>query len=166
MARTSTESGAVVSVLDRLIDLEPTNTKEVAMSRAQSVRVVKASVRRDLEAMLNTRRIAVEPPAALRELNRSLYLYGLPDLSSFSLAAPADRQRLLRLLQTTIRLFEPRLTNVRVIPTADDTLNRHTLAFRIEGVLMMRPNPEQVSFDTVLELTSGQYQVKGEANAG
>jgi hypothetical protein len=32
--------------------------------------------------------------------------------------------------------------------------------------LMMRPNPEQVSFDTVLELTSGQYQVKGEANAG
>src|SRR5947209_8017376 len=166
MARNLTESGAVVSVLDRLIDLEPSNTKEVAMSRAQSVRVVKASVRRDLEALLNTRRIAVEPPSTLRELNRSLYVYGLPDLSSFSLASQPDRQRLLRMLQTTIRLFEPRLTNVRVIPTSDDVLNRHTLAFRIEGVLMMRPNPEQVSFDTVLELTSGQYAVKGEANAG
>jgi type VI secretion system protein ImpF len=38
-----------------------------------------------------------------------------------------------------------------------------TLRFRIEGMLVMDPAPEHVSFDTVLELTSGGYEVR---NAG
>jgi type VI secretion system protein ImpF len=164
MARSSSATGATVSVLDRLIDLEPRNTREAVMSRAESVRAVKAAVRRDLEWLLNTRRVAVEPSPSLREVNRSVYVFGLPDLSSFSLASPIDQQRLLRVLQSVVRLFEPRLANVRIVPGAAET-NRHTLAFRIEGLLLMRPTPEQVSFDTVLELTSGEYAIKGEANA-
>jgi type VI secretion system protein ImpF len=163
MARTQGEPGAMLSLLDRLIDNEPAVRSEAPLSRAQTVRVIKAAVRRDLEWLLNTRRIAVEPPSGLRELQRSVYLYGLPDLSSFSLAAPKDRARLLRMLQTTVNLFEPRLANTRVYPTDAPDNVRHVLAFRIEGLLLMDPEPEQVSFDTVLELSSGQYQVKGEA---
>jgi predicted component of type VI protein secretion system len=34
------------------------------------------------------------------------------------------------------------------------------LRFRIEGLARIDPAPEQVTFDTVLELTSGEYQVK------
>lgn len=166
MARSANDTGATVSVLDRLIDLEPRNSAEVAMGRSESVRAVKAAVRRDLEWLLNTRRIAVEPPEGLRELNRSVYMFGLPDLSSFSLASPGDRQRLLRTLQSAVRLFEPRLANVRIIPAETGEVSRHTLAFRIEGTLLLRPAPEQVSFDTVLELTSGEYAVKGDSNAG
>ena len=37
---------------------------------------------------------------------------------------------------------------------------------RFEGMLMMDPTPELVSFDTVLQLSSGEYQVKGEQSAG
>jgi type VI secretion system protein ImpF len=35
------------------------------------------------------------------------------------------------------------------------------LRFQIEGLLIMDPAPEHISFDTVLQLASGEYQVKG-----
>lgn len=165
MARNIAESRATVSVLDRLIDTEPDNSYEAPMTRVESVRAVKTAVRRDLEWLLNTRRIAVEPSLALKELNRSLYMFGLPDLTSFSLSAPKDRARLLRVLQNTIRLFEPRLANVRIIPLDASEVTRHTMSFRIEGLLLMDPAPEHISFDTVLELSKGEYLVKGNGDA-
>jgi type VI secretion system protein ImpF len=35
----------------------------------------------------------------------------------------------------------------------------------IEGLLRIDPSPEHVSFDTSLELTNGEYHVKGDAGA-
>lgn len=166
MARNIAETNATVSVLDRLIDTDPTNPYEAPMSGTQSVRAVKMALRRDLEWLLNARRIAVEPPASLKELNRSAYVFGLPDLTAFSLSSGKDRARLLRVLQNTVRLFEPRLANVKIVPLEAAGLTRHTMAFRIDGLLIMDPAPEHVSFDTVLELSSGTYNVKGDADAG
>jgi type VI secretion system protein ImpF len=37
-----------------------------------------------------------------------------------------------------------------------------TLRFVIEGLLRIDPAPEHISFDTTLELTSGEYAVKGD----
>ena len=165
MARNVTESSATVSVLDRLIDTEPDNQYELPMTRSESVRAVKNSLRRDLDWLLNTRRIAVEPPPSLREVTRSLYMFGLPDLFGFALSAQKDRARLLRILQNTTRIFEPRLANVRIIPLDPHESGRSTLSFRIEGLLIMDPAPEHVSFDTVLELSNGEYEVRREADA-
>jgi type VI secretion system protein ImpF len=165
MARNIAESSATVSVLDRLIDSEPTNPYEAPLTRAESVRAVKADVRRHLEWLLNTRRVAVEPSEALKELNRSLYMFGLPDLIGFAMASQKDRARLLRTLQNAVRLFEPRLASVRIVPLDEASPSRQMLAFRIEGLLIMDPAPEHVSFDTVLELTRGEYNVKGDADA-
>ena len=39
------------------------------------------------------------------------------------------------------------------------------LLFQIEGLLQMDPAPEQVSFDTTLQLSSGEYQIRGERSA-
>ena len=44
--------------------------------------------------------------------------------------------------------------------------SQHILRFQIEGMLDMDPAPEHISFDTVLQLSSGEYQVKGDPNAG
>jgi type VI secretion system protein ImpF len=165
MPRQNDESSATLSVLDRLVDEEPTNPYELPMTRAQSVRALKEAVRRDLEWLLNTRRIAVEPPTGLREVNRSVYMFGLPDLMGFAIAAQQERQRLLRILQTSLKIFEPRLANVRVVLLDQDSTKRSRMSFRIEGMLIMDPAPESVSFDTVLELASGEYAVKGEQNA-
>ena len=59
MARGMGEATITLSVLDRLIDREPELSQEPGMSRAQSIRILRAAVRRDLESLLNTRRIAM-----------------------------------------------------------------------------------------------------------
>lgn len=165
MARNIIESAATVSLLDRLTDEDPTNPYEVPMTRAESVRKIKADVRRHLEWLMNTRRIAVEPPEGLKETARSVYTYGLPDLLGYATAATKERQRLLRTLQNAVRLFEPRLASVRVLPLDENSPSRQTLSFRIEGLLIMDPAPERVSFDTVLEITRGEYSIKGGSDA-
>jgi type VI secretion system protein ImpF len=162
MARPEADVTVTPSILDRLINLDPNSRADPAASRTQSVRQLKASLRRDLEWLLNTRRILDEVPEAYQELFRSLYNYGLPDVTSLSLNAPRDRQRLLRTVEQTIAIFEPRLTNVRVRHVEDAAGGPRILRFQIEALLKMDPAPEQIFFDTLLQLNSGEYQVKGE----
>jgi type VI secretion system protein ImpF len=159
MARSGTESAVTLSVFDRLIDHEPRTSKEVALTRAQSVHQLKESVRRDLEWLLNTRLVAVPPDDRLREVNRSVYVYGLPDFTAYSLSNPDDQNKLIRHLQTAIKTFEPRLGKVRVVPLGMTGANTRVLRFRIEALLLMDPAPEHISFDTTLQLTSGEYEV-------
>jgi type VI secretion system protein ImpF len=160
MPTTGREGPVTLSVLDRLVDQEPERKLEPPLTRAQSLRDLKAALRRDLEWLLNTRRTIEESPASLKELEHSLYNYGLPDVSSLYLRSPNDQEILLTAIKTAINLFEPRLLNVKVTlePPADDT---RVVRFTIEGLLRMDPAPEHILFDTVLEPTSGQYQVKG-----
>src|ERR1700678_1148679 len=107
MARSLGETTITISVLDRLIDLEPENRMENPLSRSQSVRLLKSAVRRDLEWLLNSRRICEPPEEGLKELNRSIYTYGLPDLSTLTMAATGDRNKLVRQILATINMFEP-----------------------------------------------------------
>jgi len=61
MARRSHERGIKPSLLDRLIDDEPRNRAEAQDRRAHSLKELKDSVRRDLEALLNSRRSPPNP---------------------------------------------------------------------------------------------------------
>ena len=54
---------------------------------------------------------------------------------------------------------------MRVIPVEAADTGRNSLNFRIEGLMRLDPSPEAVSFDTVLKLASGQYEIKGDADA-
>jgi type VI secretion system protein ImpF len=163
MARMESDSVVTQSVLERLIDREPGSKQEPSPTRSQSVRLLKASVRRDLEWLLNTRQNPDAVKEEYPELSRSIYNYGLPDFSSLSFDNVKDRTRLLRHLEQTIRIFEPRLASPRVIPVQmDDGRSSRIIRFQIEGLLKMDPAPEQVTFDTVLQLSSGEYQIRGE----
>ena len=125
------------------------------------VRELKAAVARDLEALLNTRREALEElPESLEEVRRSLVTYGLPDFTAASLQSPRDRTRIRRALEDTIAAFEPRLDRVR-ISLEESEGNERAMHFRVEGWLRLEPNPEPVSFDTVLQLTTREYTVQG-----
>ena len=163
--RYNSETTVTQSLLDRLIDREPQNRADAPVSRAQSVRLLKLSLRRDLEWLLNSRRIAEPAPESFVELNQSLYHYGLPDFSALSIASPRDRNYLLRELEHSIATFEPRLKDVRVTLVDSPLEGTRALRFQIEGLLQMDPAPEQISFDTVLQLNSGEYQIKGERGA-
>lgn len=166
MARGDNETIVTQSVLDRLIDDEPSNQLEAPLTRAQSVRALRAAVRRDLEWLLNSRRTPQQATEAYPELSHSLYNYGLPDFTTLTLANPRDRKRLLSAIESTVRLFEPRIGDARVIPVETENGDgTRSIRFQIEGLLKMDPAPEHVSFDTVLQVTSGEYEVNGERGA-
>jgi type VI secretion system protein ImpF len=76
-----------------------------------------------------------------------------------------DREKLARVMESAVAIFEPRLANAKVqfIPTTEG--KTHLLHFAIEGMLRVDPAPEYVTFDTVLELVNGAYDVKGAAGA-
>jgi type VI secretion system protein ImpF len=165
MARTQGDVTVTLSVLDRLLDDEPNSSVEAPLSRSESVRRLKKWVRRDLEWLLNTRRNFQEPDESLKEINRSVYVYGLPDFSTYTMASSADQTKLLRHLLTAIKLFEPRLANVRIVPLENPTVGLQRFRLRIEGMLLMDPAPEPVSFDTLIELRSGVCRLTGDTNA-
>jgi type VI secretion system protein ImpF len=161
MPRQAGESAVTLSVFDRLIDEDPKTRVEAPLSRAQSVRILRSAVRRDLEWLLNTRRTPLESTELLAELAHSAYSFGLPDFSAYSMGNQRDQARLLSALQTAVKTFEPRLVNAKIIPLESTEVGSRILRFRIEGQLDMDPAPELISFDTVLKLTSGVYEVKG-----
>src|SRR5262249_19092256 len=116
----------------------------------------------DLEWLLNTRRIADELPESWEELRNSLYTYGLPEFGQLSLSLAAER--LPEHIESAIRTFEPRLTNVKVTMRAGEGVER-IAHFIIDAVLLIDSIPERVTFDTVLELTRGEYRVRGDRSA-
>ena len=154
-----------LSLLDRLVDRQPKVPADESMTWRESVDWLKASVRHDLEWLLNTRRIPETAPESFEELSRSLYHYGFPDITSMGRDSRDTRTRLIRQVEETVAAFEPRLAGVRVSLSESSDDGKRQLRFLIEGLLRMEPNPERVVFDTVLEISSGEYRVKGDGGA-
>src|SRR5215475_14695999 len=96
------------SILDRLIDNDPGNRlSEAPSTPAQSLRQLKAAVRRDLECLLNARATIVPLPEGCLEVKASMMVYGLPDITSIALESGQDEKRLLRTMEATVARFEP-----------------------------------------------------------
>jgi type VI secretion system protein ImpF len=147
------------------VDLEPGHAADPSLSWSESVRRHRVSLQRDLEWLLNTRRITVPAPAAYPEVQSSVYHYGLSDITSLSRDSDDTRTQLVRQIEECIRLFEPRLTAVQVTTGEAGGADAHRIRFIIDALLRMEPNPERVTFDTVLEVTSGEFHVAGDAHA-
>jgi type VI secretion system protein ImpF len=167
MAKSEIERTVQPSLLDRLTDADPRSTADPRISYAESVRRFKASIQRDLEWLLNTRRTPDPIPADwFEQLPRSVYYYGIPDITSLSRDARESRTTLLRDVESAIAAFEPRLTDVRIsVVEGEGDQFRRELRFHIEATLRMDPTPEQVVFDTVLNFASGEYDVAGVRDA-
>ena len=154
MARGSTETLVTQSVLDRLMTVE-----EWPATRSQSVRFFKDALRRDLEWLLNTRQPPMPEINGYPAAKASVINFGLPDITSLGLLSASDHRSLRIAIEQCLRNFEPRLTDVHVTLQETDTGDRR-LRFHIEGNMKLDPAPEEISFDTVLELSSGEYKVK------
>jgi type VI secretion system protein ImpF len=139
------------SILDRLMDPE---------SRAHfDLQALIHAVRRDLEDLLNTRQTTTDLPAHYEELHNSLYTYGLPDLNSLNAATQEERAAIGGVIETMVGRFEPRLKDIHVHLVQGSDEKKRSIAFHIEAKLNADPAPE-VAFETILELTTGHYQVK------
>lgn len=160
MAKREIERTVQPSLIDRLTDEDPRTQAEPRSTYAESLRRFKAAVQRDLEWLLNTRRTPEIPSEDLTELNKSVYVYGVSDITSLSRDSMSARRRLLRQIEETLLQFEPRMTDVRIsLVDVDSENRRRELRFVVEATLQLDPTPEQVMFDTVLQFASGQYDI-------
>jgi type VI secretion system protein ImpF len=160
MARTEIERTVRPSLLDRLTDSQPGIAADPPITREESERRFRLGVQRDVEALLNARRTMIPAPDWCPELRRSVYDFGLIDTTSIPVGTKAGRDRLLSALQDAIGRFEPRLAQTRVRLLDAQQLRAPQLRFVVEAVLVMDPGREDVVFDTVLEVASGEYDVR------
>ncbi len=145
------------SVLDRLRGRDGQGTYG-------SVRDYRRAVLRDVEWLLNHRRTIELAPESCPETRRSVYHYGIPDLTAFNAESGHALGRVRQMVEESIRIFEPRLESVKVrLAEGGEGKGPHGARFVIEGLLRMDPQPELVRFDTVLESAGGGFTVDPDA---
>ncbi len=154
MARTKSEILITQSLIDRLVDHE-----QWPETRASSISMYRESIKRDLEWLLNTRQPVIPELESYPATAASVLNYGLPDIHSFDGSTGKEQNALTVALEKCIRTFEPRISQPRVYLTRSDQLSR-SLKFHIEGQVFYENMNEEIKFDTVLELISGEYEVK------
>jgi len=163
MAGPSSDRRVVPGLIDRLLDDEPETSSEPAWREGQVVRELKKSLRRDLEDLLNARRPLDALPDGFDHLPGSLANYGLPDLQSVEIRETHDLQRLCRLIEDSIRRFEPRLQNVSVSPLVEHGDQRpldRRLRFEIHALLVADPLREPVQLTSAVDAGSGAILVE------
>ena len=135
------------------------------MSWEESVRELMASVLRDREWGLMTRRGVDSDVELTPEVRRSIFNYGLPDIGSMGAASPDTHRLLVENVEETVELFEPRLSNVRTTLAEAPGPGRQELHILIEATLEMDPSPEQVAFDTVIDVSTGRFSLEDHGDA-
>ncbi|USD67515.1 type VI secretion system baseplate subunit TssE [Vibrio sp. SCSIO 43136] len=126
------------SLLDRLVDLGE-QPNDIHYSYRQAIR-------RDLEALLNTKLPWLTWPKWYRELDHSLMSYGLPDFSAMTLSREEGRERLCSTVVETIKKFEPRCIDV-VVDVEDEHLALdRTLRLKIYLVCLSQYGQEEMYF--------------------
>jgi len=138
MARSGPDPNVTLSLLDRLTDQELSLKTDPTQGRAQSLRQLKASLRRDIEWLLNTRRSIEAPTDPALEIERSLFNYGLPDISSLGVRSTTDQKAAAvddRIDHRQLRAADtgPRVTMEPVAGSA------RILRFQIQGLLRIDP---------------------------
>ena len=143
----------IVSLIDRLTDLEPRNSREVQPAEWEQFREFKNSVARDLTSLLNTRRSEADIPEDFQATRESVAAYGIQDFTT----APMDREAIRRAVERSVRIFEPRLSRVVVTLVESGAFD---FSFRISGLLRMDTGLEPVVYDADLPKESRRFRVQ------
>jgi type VI secretion system protein ImpF len=145
-----------LSVFDRL---DSGSDYGILGGRVSDIQIVRKSVLRDVENLLNTRRSIIDPPASYHYLNDSMFVYGLEDFIAKNPKSPDVRKALKQSIETTIRKFEPRLMHV-LVEFNNEVGNEHNLCFAVKATLNADPVLEPIYFDTWFSVNRGEYKIK------
>ena len=153
-----------LSVLDRLLDDNPTAEHDPQKSRARSHQELLDAVRRDLEALLNTRACSIEWGAALTQLDNSILNYGIEMVGSTVYSVETNRELFRAAVERTIRRFEPRFLQVSVELIDDQEKLDRTIRFRVHAHIDTKPAPEPLVFDSTLDPSTRGISVAAPRN--
>ncbi|MGM5058681.1 type VI secretion system baseplate subunit TssE [Rhizobium sp. 814_E9_N1_1] len=148
------------SILDRLIDEAPDRGADPPMSFVDQVRDVREAIRRDLEALLNTRRCPTTPPAALSELRDALASYGVDGIVSANLMTDQAKLKLAQAIERRIALFETRLSDVRVTILKSRTMTERALRMRIQATFRLHEGMPPISFESTIDPSTQRFLVE------
>jgi len=160
MSRVSSTQPLRPSVLDRLIDQEPDVTTEPEWRQTQNLSEFRSCVLRDVENLLNARPTRTHLPEAFCETAQSVLTYGLPDIAAVEIGSRDQREQLRRAVEVIISRFEPRLRDVRVALHPRESPFDRTLRLTIQALLWVEPDPQLITFDTLVQPSSGSCKVE------
>lgn len=122
-----------------------------APTASEDLDALMESVREHLALLLNAR----------HGLSEALPDYGLPALVDLHASSVNRSEALENVIRATIERYEPRLRRVRVKHVVDEeTEDRESMLFRIDGVLVGRDAEHRVWYETSVSGT-GQFDVQG-----
>jgi type VI secretion system lysozyme-like protein len=148
-------AGARALLFDRLVGphFDADEERPVRILNRDQLR---ASIRRELERLLNTR--CSLPLHDVGEAERSVVNYGIPDFSSLSAQNADDLALIASIIAQTISAFEPRLSQVTVDVLPVDE-KEASLWLYIDGVMAVDLFNEPVSFPVLLNSKNGAAKV-------
>jgi type VI secretion system protein ImpF len=158
------------SLLDRLRDEPRSVTAPVRelvsrFERDRALAAYREQVVRDLTWLLNTRRVHDLDAATYPELHASAWCFGLPDFTGLPADAIDTPTQLSRWIERAIRLFEPRLSQVRVRAVARDGVVPRRFRFSISALLHVDEAVIPVALDTALAPGDVQWHVSESTHA-
>lgn len=145
------------SVFDRLLDEAPDLEQDTPSSLSEQVREMREAIRRDLEALLNTRRCPVAPPSALGELKDALVFYGVDGIVAANLVTDESKLRLARAIELRIALFETRLNDVHVTILKGGSSGDRALRMRISATFRLNEAMPAISFESTIDPSTQRF---------
>ena len=151
-------AGGRALLFERLSEEDPHSPREEARPhRAHDEEALRASVRRELSLLLNTRRHTNLFREAGGE-EATVLDYGVPDFSSLSASSSEDQRLLAETIKGAVAAFEPRLQGVSVRVERLRQEDR-ALLLRVEARLVIGTVAEPVSFPLLLRGKLGRTEV-------
>lgn len=148
------------SVLDRLLDDAPDMDSDPPVSLSEQVREMRELIRRDLEALLNTRRSPSAPPAILKELTDALVSFGMDGVISANLVTDVSKEKLAQSIERRISMFETRLSDVRVTILKNRTDGDRALRMRIQATFRLHEGMPPISFESKIDPSTQRFLVE------
>jgi len=145
------------SILDRLLDASPDVAQDSPVSFVDQVRETREAIRRDLEALLNTRRRPTAPPTILLELKDALVSYGVDGIISANLVTDESKLALARSIEQRIAMFETRLSDVRVSILKNSAMGERALRMRIQGAFRLYEGMPPISFESTIDPSTQRF---------
>lgn len=150
--------GAPALLFERLQDLEPFVASEPSVFRYLTADQLRASVRREIERLIDTRRSVTIAEMLADEGELTVMEYGVPDYSTISPRSPDERRLFALALTKAIAAFEPRLKFPQVLVTEGGRPG--TIAIALEGEIRIGTEMELLTFAVELNVKSTSRTVE------
>jgi type VI secretion system protein ImpF len=159
------------SLLDRLTDHHPQDTRETAEARVLTRQQLRAAVLRDLSWLFNTTRPEPEPASTRTDeldlwrpyafARRSVLNFGMPAFAG-STKSSLDKRAMEAAIKEAIATFEPRIdaASLEVDIQIDPKHHHNCLQLTIRGRMWAQPMPLELLLAADVELETGDARLR------